>query len=210
MPLAPVQRDACSSVVTIPVPNADMKTRFQVDRNAAKDPPPPALLVDPEAYDASEQQFAASLDEKPAKPTFILNEPAQNASKLREGNPPLEPEGPAACIEDPDQSAHGDDPASDQPPIENSDAWRRELQARLSQYRARKRPAPPRYPSLQLKFETTESWNNSSVPVQPPPAGADSEMPAQPAERVDFVQAGDNGAHAEADSPSPEPSGKLL
>jgi uncharacterized RDD family membrane protein YckC len=34
-----------------------------------------------------------------------------------------------------------------------SDAWRDELSARLSQYRARRKARPPRYPSLRLPFE---------------------------------------------------------
>jgi len=40
---------------------------------------------------------------------------------------------------------------------ENSDsAWRDELSARLHRYRARRKPQPPRYPSLRLRFETPE------------------------------------------------------
>ena len=41
---------------------------------------------------------------------------------------------------------------ADQP--QDPDAWRREVAARLSQYRSRRRTREPRYPSLQLKFET--------------------------------------------------------
>ncbi|HLW85274.1 MAG TPA: RDD family protein [Candidatus Sulfotelmatobacter sp.] len=35
----------------------------------------------------------------------------------------------------------------------NGSAWREELTARLSNYRARRKPRPPRYPSLALRFE---------------------------------------------------------
>ena len=35
----------------------------------------------------------------------------------------------------------------------DSEAWRDEVSARLSRYRARRRPRAPRYPSLRLKFE---------------------------------------------------------
>ncbi len=39
-------------------------------------------------------------------------------------------------------------------------AWKQELAAKLNEYRSRHKPRPPRYPSLQLKFETTEpAWN---------------------------------------------------
>ena len=51
-----------------------------------------------------------------------------------------------------------------QPP-QDPDAWRREVAARLSHYRARRRTREPRYPSLQLKFETEPS---STPPAEPP------------------------------------------
>src|SRR5271168_5032834 len=36
---------------------------------------------------------------------------------------------------------------------QHADAWRDELHARLSRYRARRKVRPPRYPSLRLQFE---------------------------------------------------------
>jgi uncharacterized RDD family membrane protein YckC len=38
-------------------------------------------------------------------------------------------------------------------------SWRREVAAKVNRYKARK-PRPPRYPSLQLKFEPRESWKD--------------------------------------------------
>ncbi len=39
----------------------------------------------------------------------------------------------------------------------DAQAWRGELSDRLNRYRARRKVRPPRYPSLSLRFETTES-----------------------------------------------------
>lgn len=39
---------------------------------------------------------------------------------------------------------------------QDSNSWREEVSTRLSSYRARRRPRPPRYPSLMLKFERPE------------------------------------------------------
>jgi uncharacterized RDD family membrane protein YckC len=44
--------------------------------------------------------------------------------------------------------SHKDDSAPDDSP-----AWRQEVAARLSRYQARRKPRPPRYPSLRLRFE---------------------------------------------------------
>src|SRR5437879_12523786 len=38
-------------------------------------------------------------------------------------------------------------------PAEDSAAWRQEVAARLNRYQARRKPRPPRYPSLRLRFE---------------------------------------------------------
>jgi len=49
------------------------------------------------------------------------------------------------------------------PTNELNSAWRGELAARLSRYRARRKAPPPRYPSLKLPFEGTASPLRSSV-----------------------------------------------
>ncbi len=53
-------------------------------------------------------------------------------------------------------------------PDETASAWRDELTAKLSNYRARRKPRPPRYPSLRLRFEAESSSS----------AAADPELPA--------------------------------
>ena len=87
-------------------------------------------FVDPEAYDASEQQFAASL-EAAAPESAMVEEASQD-------------------------SVQADNEASS--------AWRKEIAERVNKYR-RKSPREPRYPSLQLKFET---WEPMRTPEPPP------------------------------------------
>ena len=56
---------------------------------------------------------------------------------------------------------------------QDPDAWRREVAARLSHYRARRRTREPRYPSLQLKFETEPKCDApAEAPHSPAPAAA--------------------------------------
>ncbi len=54
------------------------------------------------------------------------------------------------------------DAPGNQPPEEDSAVWRQEVADRLNRYQARRKPRPPRYPSLRLRFEQEEE--------QPPPA----------------------------------------
>jgi uncharacterized RDD family membrane protein YckC len=80
-------------------------------------------LVDPDAYDASEQQFAASIEN-------------DSEAKISTSN----------------EQITGTDTSS----------WRQEVAERVNKYR-RKSPREPRYPSLQLKFES-DLWS-SPAPV---------------------------------------------
>ncbi len=58
-----------------------------------------------------------------------------------------------------------------QPAPEDSAAWRQEVAARLNRYQSRRKPRPPRYPSLRLRFEEDEATRGrpeSSVFPQAP------------------------------------------
>ena len=46
---------------------------------------------------------------------------------------------------------------------EEDSTWRQELSARLNRYHSRRKPRPPRYPSLQLKFEQSSTISGSQV-----------------------------------------------
>jgi uncharacterized RDD family membrane protein YckC len=139
-----------------------MKPRFEPDREPAPSPPPKATLVDPEADDASEQRFAASLEEAPARPKFAVEEAAEALGNLQSRD--VAPPAGENCAQSAVRLAEPRETLS-KPQV--ADAWRQEVQAKISHYRARKRPSPPRYPSLQLKFESSSSsWSNNAVAVQ--------------------------------------------
>ena len=86
-----------------------------------------SLLVDSEAYDASEHEFSANLDQGPT------------SSGDRVTGEAITPEiaGPFQ----PDLLGQA-----------GPSSWRDEVAAKLTNYRARRRPREPRYPSMRLKF----------------------------------------------------------
>lgn len=160
-----------------------MKTRFEPepDPSALQ----PATLVDPAGYDAGEQQFAASLQSKAARPPRFVVEGNEESLQIRPADAP-------AAVGDatpaPQKNALAEDlgPSPDvvsaptrqaesgvETPTESvaskalfqtelletqdSEAWRREVAARVTKYRARRRTHAPRYPSLQLRFDAPET-----------------------------------------------------
>lgn len=163
-----------------------MKPRFEPDVPTDANQDLSASLIDPEAYDASEQQFAASLEQTGSRtapqsavprpvvprsvaPKFVVEDEPQEVVRSQQI--------PEASFAEIQQGARLPQPAAVQPP-QDPDAWRREVADRLSHYRARRRTKEPRYPSLQLKFEPEPS---STPPV---------ELPAAPVlrETADYVQ----------------------
>ena len=156
-----------------------MKPRFEPDVQADASENHSETLIDPEAYDASEQQFAASLEPNVsrAQPRFIVeDELPEETCGVKPGKPLPAIETSAEVAEPAMPAAVQAEPQEPQDP----DAWRREVAARLSHYRARRRTREPRYPSLQLKFETEPGFDS---PAQPPTS------PAAPALRqtVDYL-----------------------
>jgi uncharacterized RDD family membrane protein YckC len=136
-----------------------MKSWFQLDADSAPGPTP--ALTDPQAFDVHEQQFAARMEEKSVQPAprFVLEHAKSPDSLLETSGAPTvvnqkdttQAEGqdskegqqvPAMVLESPGQPAE-------------PDSWRREVAARVNHYRG-KRPRVPRYPSLQLRFESAE------------------------------------------------------
>ncbi len=117
-------------------------------------------LIDPEAYDASEQTFAASLEQTASSkpPRFVIEEEVSEApleTEPRNGTPGAHGSpGTAACAAEMQEAASVASSEPSPEPSPDPESWRREVAARLSHYRARRRPREPRYPSLQLKFES--------------------------------------------------------
>ena len=127
------------------------KSKFKLEHQAEC-----SILIDPESYDASEQEFAASLETVSAKPRFVV-EPEDSNIMLESQAPsiPLETRSQPSLLVSPE-------------PADSASRWKEELAAKLNHYRARRTPKQPRFPSLQLKFETE------------PTGQAPIESPAQP------------------------------
>lgn len=148
-----------------------MKPRFQPDCDAGQ-PPRPSRLIDPEAYDASEQQFAASL-ETSSRPRFIVEECETSGSISGADIDDQQKEIPAApdlglsLQKEVAQPGEVSQSVQTVPPA--PDSWREEVTARVNHYRSRRRQPAPRYPSLQLKFESAEpTVGNPSRDDRPP------------------------------------------
>lgn len=73
----------------------------------------------------------------------------------------------------------------------DGDSWRREVAARLQRYRTRRRPRPPRYPSLRLPFDSFE----------PTPSAASLHGPAAPAAATALAQEAAPEIEASLDEP---------
>jgi uncharacterized RDD family membrane protein YckC len=173
-----------------------MKPRFKPDAEAVPSTRPSAMLIDPEAYDASEQQFAASLEETPApRPRFVVEEKPLGTSAVTlsiqfadtpEGvdTPELAAEGSPAGIEMPMAGTQetGQAGQTDLLQPQDADSWRQEVTARVNSYRSRRHPRGPRYPSLMLSFEPVEpSWNTHSAELSAPASGSRQAVAVQTA-----------------------------
>jgi len=155
------------------------------------------VLVDPEAPDDSEEQFAATLGGRGSKsrsPRFLLDAEEQNQGTVSadsrhavrkqaadadgtalEESSVFEEKTPAVLLQDCGADIPGNDAellttASGNSSVASSSAeshrsgntpgadtfWKDEVAARLNCYRARRKPRPPKYPSLRLKFDSPE------------------------------------------------------
>jgi len=154
-----------------------VKPRFQPDNDPSPSSPP--RLIDPEAYDACEQQFAASLeaDSASSRPHFVI-ENGQSAGRIGRADSEQLQDGTTAAAdagfpqenETPEADANNRLMPSGLPEQSVPDLWREEVAARVNHYRARRRQPAPRYPSLQLKFENPEPSVNNRVRDTPPSA----------------------------------------
>jgi len=211
-----------------------MKSKFEPDLDSGLRLPPAVRLIDPEAYDASEQRFAASVEEKVEEKTvprrFVVDaaqEPQSNpaagdgSSHVEGGGNELggEPDKlPGAPVPNEDSVLvveMGPETVTPEPSPQTEllrpqepDSWRHEVAARVDNYRARRRPRAPRYPSLQLKFEpsepstvqvagqhaTTAIPSRLAVAMQDPLAVSQRELSIQPetydAPRLNVQEAG--------------------
>src|SRR5487761_258461 len=131
----------------------------------------------PESYDASEMDFANSLEKSSEdSPRFVVQEQHPDGDNMsdavrngckgasfaaggraqetnEDGN-----ERTGAADQTQRESLKFSSNQLSQPELETGIPWRKEVSARLTSYQARRRVREPRYPSLQLKFETQETW----------------------------------------------------
>ena len=136
--------DVCRCV---PAVRAASKTKFEIE---PEDDSP--ILIDPEAFDASEQEFAASLDRVVTKTPVCRGARRLDRHGGESGSIPHAGAGRPAL------------PASPVP-VASESLWKEELAAKLNHYRARRSPKQPRFPSLQLKFEAEPT---RQAPIESP------------------------------------------
>lgn len=148
-----------------------MNSKFQPDTRLHQEPE----LVDPEAYDASELQFAASVDNlsTAAPKRFVPDEVTPPISVSIDSTLAADQPNPAPADE---TSLEGKESAERCPENfqnsmpESNASWRNEVAERVNQYR-RRSPRQPRYPSLQLKFESSQPlWTSPRMAEVPPVA----------------------------------------
>lgn len=144
----------------------DPQTEIQTTSSQGFSP----TLIDPEAYDASEQTFAASLEQATSRRSmrFVVEETQPDIAEKTAGGNSLTETAEACAAEEP-EPAPAVEAGEPSDPESCPESWRREVAARLSHYRARRRPREPRYPSLQLKFESEPVRNILADPAEPLP-----------------------------------------
>ncbi|MGA8216042.1 MAG: RDD family protein [Candidatus Sulfotelmatobacter sp.] len=82
---------------------------------------------------------------------------ADNDTRLLTPPPHAEPEAPGADAAPPPPTTQASVPIeSNESAPEDSAAWRQEVASRFNRYQARRKPRPPRYPSLRLRFDNED------------------------------------------------------
>jgi uncharacterized RDD family membrane protein YckC len=161
-----------------------MKSKFEPDVDPEAMLPPVARLIDPDAYDASEQRFAASIEEKAVPRRFVADAELEasiisgesDSSPQAESNESTSRLSASSAPEEDTRSSVEEKPETVAPSTlihadflrsPDSGSWRGEVADRVSNYRARRRPREPRYPSLQLKFDPPPAvWTSRATPIQ--------------------------------------------
>jgi len=103
---------------------------------------------------------------------------APSAQTIAAGQDKQDPQSPhAAPSSGPDETANEQSAAAGdssnavvgESAVSGDAAWRSELSARLSRYRARRRLRPPRYPSLSLPFDPEKTQRSLEASITPSP-----------------------------------------
>jgi len=135
--------DVCHCTPELPVrdPCAPPSSQFQPNGNPVSNSSSPAgpVILDPEAHEASEERFSARLDASVDQPADAVH-----------------PRSPGAVMCGNEQSVSPGSSEDNSVVPAGSSFWKDQVAERLNNYRARRKPRPPRYPSLRLKFEPAE------------------------------------------------------
>lgn len=139
--------------------------------------PEPATVLTPSANAVTVEGDRAS-----ARPKFVVSAPDEfpepdqsDAQECDQPTPRLSENHESTTVSA--ETTQDSVPAEFAPP--DVESWRSEVSARLSRYRARRRPRAPRYPSLRLKFEAPPARAQSAAEVfeNVAPASAPSSTP---------------------------------
>jgi uncharacterized RDD family membrane protein YckC len=135
-----------------------MRPRFEPEEE------PAPSLNDPVSYDASEERFAASLERQSPLVSDQLSDEAEYGP-VSDSQSAVETRLETQVRENLPAALAGKEESLECNPAAHA-SWRDEVAARVSHYRSRKRPRAPRYPSLQLKFESSQAaWSSRPAPV---------------------------------------------
>jgi uncharacterized RDD family membrane protein YckC len=100
-----------------------------------------------------------------ASPRWLPDSDAEPAAAL----PCAELETPGAAAPSLSPAAEASAPSNNHEPApEDSSVWRQEVAARLNRYQARRKPRPPRYPSLRLRFDEYPTHTAKDLSVESP------------------------------------------
>ena len=148
---------------------------------------------------------------------IVLHDDVANSPSVQE----VPPEPVAATGEDSQERQapeRNDVPRNDAMPNTDSDtngnfdSWRQEVAARVHRYRSRRRPREPRYPSLRLKFESSEpvlkekSWTDTA-PLTTSPVQTRQALAAEYANATALTHQEPRIAQVAATAPLVEKSG---
>jgi len=133
-----------------------MRPRFEPDVEPELNPP---LAAQP-ALRPNDVPDARSVSLREAQPrsraSFVVECPADSGQPGSEDSSPRRLDERAVAAAPP--------PQPQLLPVPDSEDWRDEVTARFQKYRSRRRPRSPRYPSLQLKFDSPEYLSNPEQP----------------------------------------------
>jgi len=154
-----------------------MKSRFQPDNDFRASDPGSGLTESATFEDGVEK----------SEPKFVIESAGDIAAKNQNfsltGENPRS--GAAADTETDENSTSAERLAVELDPTRTTDAWRKQIAAKVNHYRARK-PQSPRYPSLQLKFDSPD--NNWSPPRTEIASLRSSKLATAPANPPEFQE----------------------